>query len=71
MTGQQKPRPPFQPKRTLNDHDMAWNLAISLDNHTKAFRSNASQALLRKTDETLRHVDDAIESLYAVAKDLQ
>ena len=61
----------FKPVRLQSDHDLAWNLAQRLENDLSAFKREASVALLRKTDETLRHVDDAIESMYAVAKDLQ
>ena len=67
-----KPYKPQHGVRTaLPDSDLAWNFAEKLDVTAEAFRKVASQALLRKMGETLRHLDDAIESMYAVAKDLQ
>jgi hypothetical protein len=57
-------------KQPTDDSMRVESLSNRLEGAISYFRDKASPSLLRKTDETIKHVEDAIESLNVIARDL-
>ena len=66
-----KPIKPLREPPRFKDSDEIWHVANNIQGELKRFLKLATPAMVRKTDATLARIQEGIDSLYVIARELQ